>query len=169
MNEKLDEDSKESSKEKSSSFSFDSNTGKSEYNLKIESSFNIFEIIITEFFKCCMCKRLSMKNKINENANKVLNKKLDIITYIRNMILFDIMNKTILDNEINDIINFLCRPIISLKNNQKKEFNKFYKNYQEKDFNKFNINIQALLQKPKIEERENKLISYSKEHLKKFL
>ena len=43
-------------------------------------------------FRCCMTKKLSIKNGINEKTNDVLFKKLDIITYVRNMILFDLIN-----------------------------------------------------------------------------
>ena len=131
-NEKVNEDfkdSKEPSKGNSSSFSSDSKDMNLENISEVENSFNIFEITITQFLKCFMCKRMRIKKKINENAIKILNKKLDIITYIRNMILFDIINKTVVDNDRNDIINFLCRPIVSIKNNQKKEFDKFYKNF----------------------------------------
>ena len=166
---KIDKYSKESSKEKSSSSSFDSKNIDAEYISKIESSFNLFEIVVTEFLKCCVCRRLAIKSKMHENANKLLNNKLDIITYVRNMILFDIMTKTILDDDRNNIINLLCRPVISLKNNQKKEFNKFYNNYKEQDFNKFANDINELLKKPKKEGRENKLISLVKGELKKFL
>ena len=166
---KIDKYSKESSKEKSSSSSFDSKNIDAEYISKIESSFNLFEIVVTEFLKCCVCRRLAIKSKMHENANKLLNNKLDIITYVRNMILFDIITKTILDDDRNNIINLLCRPVISLKNNQKKEFNKFYNNYKEQDFNKFANDINELLKKPKKEGRENKLISLVKVELKKFL
>ena len=105
--EKANEDSKKSKssdKEKSSSLSSESNSIKLEPDSKLEYSFNIFEILITQFFKCFMCKRIKIKNKINENANKLLNKKLDIITYIRNMILFDILHRTILDNKRNVVL-----------------------------------------------------------------
>jgi len=166
---KIDKYSKESSKEKSSSSSFDTKNIDAEYISKIESSFNLFEIVVTEFLKCCVCRRLAIKSKMHENANKLLNNKLDIITYVRNMILFDIITKTILDDDRNNIINLLCRPVISLKNNQKKEFNKFYNNYKEQDFNKFANDINELLKKPKKEGRENKLISLVKGELKKFL
>ena len=117
---KINKYSKESSKEKSSSSSFDTKNIDAEYISKIESSFNLFEIVVTEFLKCCVCRRLAIKSKMHENANKLLNNKLDIITYVRNMILFDIITKTILDDDRNNIINLLCRPVISLKNNQKK-------------------------------------------------
>ena len=85
------------------------------------------------------------------------------------MILFDLLHRTILDNKRNDIINLLCRPVISLKQNKKSDFNDFYKSYKEKDFEKFVNNIQELIQKPEKEERENKLISISKDHLKEFI
>ena len=85
------------------------------------------------------------------------------------MILFYIMNQTIIDNERNDIINFLCRPIIYKDKIQKEEFDEFYNNYREEDFEKFLNNIQNLVQKPKKNEKEKKLVSITKEHLKKFI
>ena len=169
LNIKYKDKSKVSDKEKSSSLTSESNNIELEPDSKLEYSFNIFEILITQFFKCYMCKRIKIKDKINENANKLLNKKLDIITYIRNMILFDILHRTILDNKRNDIINLLCRPVISLKQNKKNDFSDFYKSYKEKDFEKFVYNIQELIQKPNKEDRENKLISISKDHLKEFI
>ena len=136
---------------------------------KINNLFNIIEIIITQFFKCCMCHDMKIKNKVNENAKEIINQKLNIISYIRNMILFDIMNQTILDNDRNDIINFLCRPIISLNDNQKHETDEFYKRYKESDFEKFSKNIKELQKKSDKSEKEQKLLFLSKEHLKKFV
>ena len=109
---------------------------------------------------------MNIKNDANENANKIIYKKLDIINYIRNMILFDIMSQTILDDERNDIINFLCHPIITNQKIQSNEFNEFYRNYKEEDFYKFLNNIKQLLNKSQKTEKENKLITLSKEHLK---
>ena len=114
-----------------------------------------------------MCKNMKIKNNINENANDIINQKLDVILYIRNMILFDIMNQTIIDNERNDIINLLCRPLISEEKIQKDEFNEFYKNYKEEDFEKFVNNFIDLIQKPQKNEKEKKLISITKKNLKK--
>ena len=136
---------------------------------RIKNSFNIIEIIITQLFKCCICNNMKIKNDINENANKIIYKKLDIITYIRNMILFDIINKTILDNNKKDIINFLCRPIISINKNKKNEFDDFYKIYEDNDFNKFSNNIKELLRKDYKKNKENRLINISKEYLEEFL
>ena len=146
------------------------NTISKDFNSNIvKNSFNIFEIIITQFFHCFMSRRMAIKNNMNENANEIINKKLDIITYVRNMILFDIMNSTIIDNERNDIINFICRPIISSDKNQSYEFCQYYKSYKEEDFEKFKNNITELMKKPQKEDKENKLISISKTHLEAFI
>ena len=112
---------------------------------KLKNSFNIFEIIMTQFFQCCLCYNMKIKNILNENANEILYKKLDIITYVRNMILFDIINEIILANEQKEIINFLCRPIISVKKNTVNEFNEFYRYYKEKNFEIFVNNINESL------------------------
>ena len=53
--------------------------------------FNIFEIIISSFCKCCMIKELTLKKNINNKATELLYNKLDIVTYIRNMILLDVI------------------------------------------------------------------------------
>ena len=135
---------------------------------KIKNSFNVFEIIITQFFKCCICHDIKIKKIVNENANEIINQKLDIITYIRNMILFDIINRTILDDDRKEIINFLCRPIITVNNNEKNEFDIFYKNYKKQNFEKLSNNIKGLLQNPEKLEKEQKLLYFCKEHRKKF-
>jgi hypothetical protein len=100
-------------------------------------SFNIFEIICVLIFPCCLIGQLKLKNFINEKALNILNSKLDIILYVRSMILFDIINKTILDESKRDIINFLSRPILSLNKNSFEEKDMFYENYKENDLDKF--------------------------------
>ena len=97
-----------------------------------------------------------------------MNNNLDIVTYIRNQILFDIINETILDEQIKSIVNFLCRPVISKNHEVKKNFSDFYRMYEQKDFNKFSDDLLELIQKPKKKVREKKLIMLSNNHLKDF-
>lgn len=54
--------------------------------------------------------------KINliQQSNEIIEDKLDIVFYIRKMILFELINKIYLENKT--IVNFLSRPIIYLKN-----------------------------------------------------
>lgn len=90
---------------------------------------------------------------------------MDISNYVRNQILFDIMNQTMIDNSKKSIINFLSRPVISVNNKNRIPFEDFYKNYRERDFNKLYDHIQELSQKVKKEEREEKLMSLTNEQL----
>ena len=136
---------------------------------RIYNSFNIFEIVITEFFKCCRSKEMTVKSDVNEKANNIIFKKMDIITYVRTMILFDLLNQIILNDSKKTIINFLCRPVISLDNDIKKEFNEFYKNYKERDFKKYYQEIQNLSQKQNKDDKDIKYLSVSNEHLQAFI
>ena len=136
---------------------------------KIQNSFNIFEIVLSQFFCCFLCGNLKIKNDMNEKANKIIFKKMDVITYVRNMILFDLYNQNSLDDNKKNIINFLSRPIISIDKKVKHKFAEFYGNYREKDFNKFYDSVQELVKNPKKNEGEIGLISISNEHLKDFL
>ena len=133
---------------------------------RVEYSFNIFEIIIILLCKCCLSKKMALKNKANEKSNEIIFKKLDINTYIRNMILFDLINKMIFDNDKIPIINFLCRPIISVNKKEKSKFDLFYRTYRQKDFDKFSEQIIELAEKTKDKDEQIKLISLSHEHLK---
>ena len=136
---------------------------------KIQNSFNIFEIVLSQFFCCFLCGNLKIKNDMNEKANKIIFKKMDVVTYVRNMILFDLFNQNSLDDNKKNIINFLSRPIISIDKKVKHKFAEFYGNYREKDFNKFYDSVQELVKNPKRNEGEIGLISISNEHLKDFL
>ena len=73
---------------------------------KINYSYNIFEIIISSVFGCCMTRKLRLKNNLHLRANNFLYNKLDIVLYIRNMLLLDVMSTILLDNKQN-IIEFL--------------------------------------------------------------
>ena len=138
-------------------------------NKRLEYDFNIFEVIGALFCKCCLSRNLKRKSDLNEKANKHLYNKMEISVYIRNTMLFDIMNETFIDSEHIDIINFLCRPIISLKNKEKNELSLFYRNYKENDFNKCYTEIIQLMNKSGKRDEENKLISLSNKHLKKLI
>ena len=54
-----------------------------------------------------------------EQAKEMINDKLDIVFYIRSMILFELVNKIYLENK--SILNFLSRPIIYINGDKLKE------------------------------------------------
>ncbi len=134
---------------------------------KIYYSFNIFEIIISQFCQCCLTKKLYLKNKIYIKANNILYNKLDIVAYVRNMILIDIINETLLDDNHKSIINFLCRPLLSIEKNE--SFSEFYQNYKENDLDSLYNGISELIQKNDKEEREKRLIFLVNKNLKEFI
>ena len=137
---------------------------------KVENSFNVLEVIITQLFKCCICRDMNIKNEANEKANELLFKKMDIITHVRNQLLFDVINQTMIDSNKKTLINFLGRPIININNKGKRkgELDEFYKTYSEKEFNKYLNKVQEIVEKTEKDERETKLLSISNEHMKGF-
>ena len=136
---------------------------------KMEYSFNVFEIIGVSFFKCCLSKKLSLKHKLNEKANEFLYNKLDISLYVRNMILLDIINKTLLEDNMNSIINFVSRPIFSINKTKEKEFESLYQTYNDTEFDKFSNELYELSRKSDKKSTEKKLINISNKQLKELV
>ena len=136
---------------------------------KINYSFNLLEAILASFCYCCLPKNLNLKNDINEKANSIIFKKLDLVAFVRSMIVFDMINDTMLpDNKIT-ILNFLSRPSISLR--KKPEYPKleFYQDYRRNDFENFSDTISDLVQKTQKEIEEKKFISLSNKQLKSLI
>jgi hypothetical protein len=138
------------------------------YNPKkvINYSFNVFEIILSSFCYCLIQKNLGLKVNLKEKANNILNEKLDVILYVRNMILFEILNETLLSDSKKDIINFLCRPTLSINKVVRSKFVNFYHRYKEEDFEKFSNRYKELIKQSDKKERELNLISLTEEKLK---
>ena len=81
------------------------------------NKYNIFEMLLS--FKFCICKTKKMKLKADliRQARQHIKNKLDIVLYIRNMFIFDLIFE--LHPENKEIFNFLSRPIIYLPDNKK--------------------------------------------------
>ena len=145
------------------------NTRKIEENGQIKNTYNIFELFITQFFGCCLLNNLNIKNNAINKAKKILFKKLDVIKYIRNMILFERINQTNINDNEKILMNFFSRPIVSVYTKEEKnEFEQFYENYEDKDFDNYYEQIIELANKSKKEEKDIKLLSISNEHLNAF-
>ena len=106
------------------------------------------------------------KNNINEKANSILFEKLDIVSYVRNMILFDLINTTMLSENKITILNFLSRPTISLNKDIEYPVLEFYQNYTKSDFEKYCETISLMSQNTNKEIEEKKLIALSNKQLK---
>ena len=134
----------------------------------IKYRFNMCEIIFTSLCKCCLMKNLRIKNDINKKANNILNNSLDIVCFVRNHMLFNIIRETILYENIKSIVNFLCRPVISIDNDNKIEYPEFYQSFKDGDFEKFSDELLKLNSRPKKEVKDNKLIFLANKHLTTF-
>ena len=138
---------------------------------KLKYNFNLYEILKVSFFKCCISNDLSLKINLNSKANKLLYNKLDIVVFIRNMFLLDIIYHIILDSDRKYIANFLSRPIIS-ENKEIDEnnfFQKFYKDYEETEFIKSTLGIYKLIRIKNKKNSEQKLIALCNKQLKDIL
>ena len=76
--------------------------------------------------KCCKTKKFDNKTNLIKQSNDLIDDKLDIIFYIRNMFLFQSINRIYLENKT--IINFLSSPIIYLDEEKCEEKNKYEQN-----------------------------------------
>ena len=127
--------------------------------LKLSSSFNIFEILISKFFSPCMTKNLSLKKTLNIKALDILYKEFDIALHVRNMIMLDIMNRILLEDHNKDISKFISRPVLSLYKEDEKYYDDINKNYCEEDFNNFYGDASELIQRKQKTKTETKLVS----------
>ena len=136
---------------------------------KVNYTFNIIETIFVSFCQCCLWKNLKRKNNLNEKANNILYNKLDIVFYVRNMLLFDLINDTFLDEPKKYIFNFLCRPVISLYQKEGKYPPEFYNKYNETDFNNFSLSVNYYAQKQNKEKEEKRLICLCNQRLREMI
>ena len=120
---------------------------------------NLYEIIIIYFCKCCcLTSKLKLKSKYYEKTVKILNKSLDIVLYLRNILLFDNINEILLNSNNKDIINFLYRPILTINKMEEKEINELNEEYREIYFDKFYDKLSELVKKQNLTNKEKKLI-----------
>ena len=130
---------------------------------------NLFEIIIIYFCKCCcLTSKLKLKSKYYEKTVKILNKSLDIVLYLRNILLFDNINEILLNSNNKDIINFLYRPILTINKMEEKEINELNEEYREIYFDKFYDKLSELVKKQNLSNKEKKLIFLIQQKMKDF-
>ena len=135
----------------------------------IKYDYNLFHKIRTLICKFCLSKELKIKNDLTEKANSILDSKLDIVLYVRNMMLLDIMNEMFIDSETKEILNFLARPVVSLKHNEENELALFCHKYEKTDFEQFYKEVIQLSNKTDKRKEDIKLISICNRHLNKYI
>ena len=134
---------------------------------KVKYSFNIFELMC--MCKCCICRSKQLKRKKNllTEASEFLDRKLDIILYIRNMIFLDKINEIFLGDDKKGIKKLLITPIICGKEEKEERKSNFYEHYCDDDLNNYEDEITQLNNNPNMGEIEKKIITLSNEQMKK--
>ena len=100
-------------------------------------------------------------------ANEIIKDKLDVVLYIRNTILLDIISKTVICDERANIVKFLSIPLVSLKNENEKN-TKLYSKYTNEDFENCEKEVINSVDKKEKTELEKKLILYTKKKIEEF-
>ena len=116
--------------------------------------------------KCCKCEQTPREIQ-SSKAEKIIKKKLNIIYYLKNMMLLDVFNNRINEDK-KEIFKFLSLPIISPNLDEKdneESFPNFAKHFTNDDFNIFSDKINKLLESDNINDK--KLILISNDNLKK--
>ena len=118
--------------------------------------------------KCCHCKK-SNKEIMSEKGEDIINSKLNIIYYVKNMLFLDVINN-MLNEDKKEIYKFLSMPIISSNENEE---DKIYQqrekelHYSDEDFLNFYLQIKRITDNTTIESDDMKLIKLSYKQLKK--
>ena len=136
---------------------------------KITYYFNIFEICIISFCKCSLTRGLKIKKNFHDIIGNILNQKLDVIFYIKNMLICDIINETLFNSKNIEILNFLSRPVISINKNNEKQLPKFEHNFGENEYDKLHDGISELIQKEEKTQMEENLILLSEKKLSELI
>ena len=118
--------------------------------------------------KCCHCKK-SNKEIMSEKGENIINSKLNIINYVKNMLFLDVINN-MLNEDKKEIYKFLSMPIISSNENEE---DKIYQqrekelHYSDEDFLNFYLQIKRITDNTTIESDDMKLLKLSYKQLKK--
>ena len=133
-------------------------------NLINFNSYHAYEMIGSKFPSCFKTKKFKSKESLINQSHNIIDNKLDIFLYIRNMLLFDAICQIYFDNSY--IIDFLSRPIIFLNNkNGKLDKKGFYEVSNKVDFEILYERIKKLLQKPEKTNIEHNLIFLLKQQI----
>ena len=98
------------------------NTFHNQINLKKKKSneimlkYSIIELLFVFICPCLSWEKLRLKNILLDKARKKLYFQLDILTYLKNMQLLELLNYVMLEKHENLILKILSKPSISLVN-----------------------------------------------------
>ena len=100
-------------------------------------------------------------------AEDIINAKLDIIYYLKNILLLDIIKKISMDDK-KEMLNFLCMPFISSDREENMSYYHYHKNFSDEDLESLSVEIEHIDGKEQIKEEKKKLISLINHRLKRY-
>ena len=141
-----------------------------EFINKAELNYNVFEIYFMSIFSCCLCKNLKKKKEIYDKSTEILFTKMDIIEYLKNMQILNVLNKLILSKEERNILKFLSKPSINVNEDENDENNNnfdciFTSNLNENEIKEFWKNYDDLKNKNNKNDIQNRLSEYTTNNL----
>ena len=141
-----------------------------EFINKAELNYNVFEIYFMSIFSCCLCKNLKKKKEIYDKSTEILFTKMDIIEYLKNMQILNVLNKLILSKEERNILKFLSKPSINVNEDENDENNNnfdciFTSNLNENEIKDFWKNYDDLKNKNNKNDIQNRLSEYTTNNL----
>ena len=106
--------------------------------LNVHFKFSVFEFLMIKFFPCFVWKQLKIKNSLLLKGNTLLYHQLDILTYLKNLLYFQMMNYILLESYQNNLIKVLSKPTISHNFNHNYYINTETKTLNNEDFLELN-------------------------------
>ena len=142
--------------------------------LKNEQTLNRFVLIFKRFLdflnifecNCCKCKKLERRTILFSNAEDIINTKLDIVYYLKSILLLDIIKKTSMDDK-KEMLNFLCMPFVSSNMEDNMIYYDYHKNFSDADFKSLEKEINEFVKK-KHSDHEKELIVLINGRLKRY-
>ena len=128
----------------------------------LDIKYNIIELAFSMLCQSCSWKKLQMKNVLLEKGKRKLFYHLDILTYLKNMQMLEIINFIVLKGYESVIVRFISKPSISIANKIdvfEQIQNRYNYNTTEKEIIDFFQSIKYLHEKDAKSDRDRKLIN----------
>ena len=123
---------------------------------------NIFEC------NCCKSRILEKRTILFSNAEDIINAKLDIINYLKSILLLDLFKDIAMDDK-KEMLNFLCMPFISSNRDETLSYYHYHINFSDDDLTNLSNEINEFIDKKPFKLSEKKLISLINHRLRRYI
>ena len=145
-------------------------------NNESEQTLNRLVLILKRFLdflnffecKCCKSRKLEKRTILFSNAEDIINAKLDIINYLKSILLLDMFKDIAMDDK-KEMLNFLCMPFISSNREEKLSYYHYHNNFSDDDLTNLSHEIEEFIAKKPFKLSEKKLISLINHRLRRYI